>query len=343
MNKKLIAIAIATALTAPAAMADIKISGIVGGHFTLSDKNANLKTTADQTKSSREFADAGFTRLVFDGTSGNSYARIALDKRLGRDVHTHTADVNIVAVPFTGTVTSDPTSAYASINRDQYIGHKFGKSSFQFGRMAGAAKNLEKDPLIATFLQSRGTAAEALAGGGKFGSSSFIDSLIQYKTKAGGMTIIAQYDPTDNTSTTNSGHIGVSAKGKAGAVTYWVSYNNGAANVTGGASSNQVNAKIGASMKLGSVKLTVNMADSQNGSGGNKTTGTMVLANMGLGNGLSVDVGYAGNGDRGTWLRAGVIKKLSAGANAYAGLVSTTPPGGGTGVTTMGAGMTVKF
>ena len=315
MNKKIIAIAIATAMAAPAAMADIKISGHMGGHLTFSPKDAT-GVAVDETKSSREFGDLGRARLNFDGTSGNAYARIAYnDANQGRN--------NM---------------------REALAGYKLGGgTSVQFGRMPGALKNLEKDPYIATFLQLRKTAAEA-ATASAFGSSGFVGSLLELKMKMGAMGFKGQYDPSDNALTSaHSGHIALALTGKAGAVNYWVGYNNGAANSNDGTATNQTNYKVGASMKMGAAKITVNVTDFEKGSGGNKSTSTVVMANFGLGNGLSLNGLYAGNGDTGTILRLAVAKKLAKGATLYGGAVTKTGANGGTAVTTFGAGMTVKF
>ena len=324
MNKNIIAIAIATAMAAPVAMADVKVSGRVGGHLTINEKAAAVDDAGtagvNESKASRDFGDAGHSRLQFDGTSGDGFARIALDAR------------NWMG----GVAGAAP--------REVLVGYKLGGgSSVSFGRMGGVAKNLEKDPYIATFLQTRNGTAEATTAK-QYGSSSFVGNVMQFAMKTGGMSIKAQYDPTDNSASANDGHIGVSLAGKAGAMNYWVSYNNGTANNgAAGTSANAVNAKVGAAMKFGSVKVTLNVTDAQNGTGANKTTATTVWADMGLGGGLSVNVGYAANGDKGTWLRAAVNKKLNKGTSVYAGLVTTTPAGSTTGKNVIGAGMVVKF
>ena len=324
MNKKIIAIAIATAMAAPVAMADIKVTGAIGGELTFQPKeNATTGTTGTAdiaSKAFRSFGDTGKSKLEFHGSNGNAYAKVGMS---------------------TNTIMGGQNPGA----RDGYIGYKLGgDSSIQMGRMVGAAANLEKDAYISTFLQSRNTAAEA-ATSKEFGSSSFIGSLIQYQTKAGAMNVIAQYSPTDNDAhSANDGHIGVSLAGKAGAVNYWASYNNGQANQTTGTSANHVNVKVGAAMKMGAAKLTLNVTDAAFGSGSaNKSTSTLVMADFGLGNGLSANVGYGSNGDKGTWTRAAISKKLT-GATVFAGAVSTKAAGSGTtAVTVFGAGMNMSF
>ncbi len=316
MNKKIIAIAIASAMAAPVAMADVKVSGRVGGHLTSVPKGGSHGV--DTTKGSIDFGDNGQGRLQFDGTVGNAFARVAIDIR-----------------NMQGGLTSVP-------GREIMAGYKLGGgSSIAMGRMAGAAKNLEKDPYIATFLQVRNTWAEAVTAK-QFGSSSFIGSLIQYKAKLGGANMTVQLDPTSNSNTSaNAGHFGVAFSGKAGGVNWWASYNNGKAKGAGTATDAQhTNAKIGGSMKMGNMKVTLNVTDSS--VPGNKTTATTAWVDFGLGNGSSANVGFSANGDKGTWARLAYNKKLNKGTNVYVGLVNTTPKSG-TADTVIGGGMTVKF
>lgn len=313
MNKKIIAIAIASAMAAPAVMADVTVSGRMGGHLTSSSKEAAAGT--DTTASSREFKDNGASRLQFDAKTGKAFARIAAS-----------AAGLLGGGGFTG--------------RDAYLGYKIGGGAISFGRMAGAAKNLEKDPYITTFLEMRTSIAQAVSAT-KYGSSGFINSIVQYDTKVGGMKLIVQFDPTDNTGQSdNEGHLGASLAGKAGGVNWWAAYNNGSADGTG-VSSNQTNAKVGASMKFGKTKLTVNVTDTKL-TNENKITATSVDANFGLSGGLSANVGYASNSDNGTWVRAAVMKNLAKGADVYAGITTVTPVTG-TGATVIGAGAVVKF
>ena len=322
MNKKLIAIAIATAMTAPVAMADVKVSGRVGGHLTVySHDNAANDWTG--------FSDAGQTRLQFDATAGDAFARIALDERLGRDNATATS--------------------YKRTKRDNYIGYNFGNMSAAFGRMAGVAKNIEKDPYIATFLQSRGTIAEPLAGGAQYGSSSFIDHVITFKMKAGAANVAIQYDVGDQSAgSPNEGHTGIAVTGKGGPVDYFFAYNNGTASGQSGSTPNndESNMKLGASMKFGKVKATlVYQSADNNGAGQSAIT---VRGNFGLGDGLSMNgaVGLRSGdtaADDATWLRVAVMKKLNANASAYAGYTSTTYDAAGNDNNTLGGGMIVKF
>ena len=100
MNKKLIAIAIATAMAAPVAMADVKLSGRVSYQYT----NVDTDTAAEDVRSLND--DNGHGRIQFDATSGNVFGRVARN-----------------------------TSALGFSAREQYIGYKLdGGKSLQFGR-----------------------------------------------------------------------------------------------------------------------------------------------------------------------------------------------------------------
>lgn len=116
MNKKIIAAAIAAAMLAPVAQADVKITGRIGGDL------ASYSTGI-------MFGEFGQSRVQFDFTDGDLVARMALDMRVGR--------------------------SGVGQHRDAYIGVKLGDGTLAFGRMAGAVKGLEGDKYAATFLEMR--------------------------------------------------------------------------------------------------------------------------------------------------------------------------------------------
>ena len=349
MNKKLIAIAVASVMAAPVAMADIKISGRVAQDLTITDVDGAANDV-------RGISDSGHTRLQFDGTAGNAYARIALDERLGRGDHDHDLVITAADLPLVpGTATTEKTSTDGKTKRDSYVGYKFGGgTSVQVGRMAGAAKNLEKDPYIATFLETRSTIANSYTGGG-YGSSSFIDGLAQLQMKTGAAKVTVQYGPAENTGS-NNGHIGVSVAGKAGAVRYWLSYNNGSADGNSLAASypSQSNIKLGGEMKFGKVKASLNYTsmdkDGLSTNANNATDSIALAANMGMGNGLSANVAFATRSgdvaaDDATFIRLAVTKKLGKGVKVYGGYTTTDYDDASAKADTgeFGVGMLVKF
>lgn len=321
MNKKLIAIAVASIMAAPVAMADVKISGRVGLDYT---------STSEDTVNNdpRGFSDSGHTRLQFDGTMGNAYARIALDERLARD----------------------QTNA-DQVFRDNYLGYKFGNGmTLQAGRMAGAAKNIEKDPYIGTFLETRSTVALSRTGN-RYGSSSFVDNILELAMKAGAAKIKIQYGASEYAND-NNGHIGASVAGKAGAVNYWVSYNNGSADGDSTAVSyaSQSNIKVGGAMKFGKVKVSLGYSSQDPDTVNGSTDSIFLDADMSFGNGLSGNLGYGTrSGDVAAqdaeFIRLAVMKKLNKGTSIYGGYTTTDYDTAATANDTdeFGVGMVVKF
>ena len=334
MNKKIIAIAIASAMAAPVAMADMKVSGQLGAALTFSDKNTNAGTDA---ASSREFGDEGLTKVVFDGTAGNAFARMGIDTRS----------------------IANGKGAGALVNgRAFYAGYKLSGMSVSFGRMGAALAGLEGDKYNATFLQSRRTAAVATTNNTT--TDSFTASMvIQLAGKAGGMAYKVQYDPADNTDTSGGeGHFAVSVKGKAGSVGYFAGYNNGhgtenAAQATvyngdgtvktaavAATSNSDSNMKVGASMGFGKVKATLMYMASDND--GTKNNATTILADMNMGNGMNAGIGYGTNKAKDTWTRVAMTKSLNKGAKIFGG-ATIKDPKGSSAATVFGVGMAVKF
>ena len=325
MNKKLIAIAIATAMAAPVAMADVKLSGRVGIDFTNIDTDGSANDV-------RDVKDNAASRFQIDGTSGNAYARIAYDARKNKNLG----------------------------QRDNYLGYKLdGGMSIQVGRMATAAKNAEKDPYITTFLETRGSIANSYTSN-IYGSNSFVDNLIQVAFKAGSAKVKIQYDPTEYSPTVTkgnqSGHIAIGVSGKSGPVAWHASYNNGSADGDNSAASygSQSNIKLGGSMKFGKVKASLNYTsmdtDAATAAAGTATDSIFVDANIGMGKGLSANIGLGVRSgdvtaDDADYLRLAVTKKLAKGVKVYGGYTSTDYDAASSSADTseVGVGMIVKF
>ena len=322
MNKKLIAIAVASVMAAPAAMADMKISGMVAQELTSLDVDG---AAADP----MTMGDSGFTRLQFDGTMGSAYARLARDLRGGGEA-----------------------------GRDQYVGYKFGGGmTVQAGTMPGVSKNIEKDPYIATFLQHRSTVAN-VATSNIYSSNGFVQDVLQLSMKAGAGNVKIQYGPENNDGAAggpNDGHIGVSFTGKGAGINYFASYNNGQGdlNSPAGTTPSHSNIKLGGNMKFGSVKVglmyTSQDKDAATPALGTATDSIFVDANFDLGNSLSANVGYATRSgdvaaDDADFIRAAVMKKLNKGTSVWAGYTTTDyEAGGGADTSELGVGMVVKF
>lgn len=357
MNKKLIAIAVATAMSAPVMAADLKISGRINQQFTSlsTDKPAPGVDTDVM-----DYSDNGHQRLQFDVKAGNAYGRVAYDARETKNL----------------------------ANRDMYIGYKFGASSIQFGRMGNAGKNIEKDPLIATFLEERTSVAAAFGGGSGYDSNGFVSDIAQFATKINGVALKVQLGLSDNdgaagaAGATNQGHVGVSVTGKAGPVRWFISQNNGSADqgdvaakgvvpgsfelntatgnidpvagtaATAAVANDDSVTKLGASMKFGKVKAALTLKSAEDN--GDEADAIVIRANMGFGNGLTGYAGYGINTFKGagssvevdaTWLRLAVAKKLNKNTTLYGGYTSTEwdAIAGENDSSEIGVGMTIKF
>ena len=303
MNKKIIAIAVAAAVSAPAAMADVKIGGQIGAALTSNDQT-----------NARQMGDAGLSKIEFSGNEGDAFYKIGYDIR------------NLMG-------------AGSAVGRDFRLGYKFGGVAIQAGRMPAALAGLEGDKYNATFLQLRRTAAVRTTFNA--GSDTYVDSpILELATKAGGATIKVQYDPQDKSGVSaNEGYYAVSVKGKAGAVGYFAGVNNG--NGTETAGNKDQNMKIGASMKFGAANVTLLHSSADNN--GAKSNANTLIADIGVGSGMSIGVAHGIAKNKDTFTRLGLTKSLTKKSGIFAGLTSQKIDA--TGVTTgvVGAGMKIKF
>ena len=319
MNKKIIAIAIAAAMSAPV-MADVKVSGALGGDMTSNNSEYRTAATGEVTtngETSITFNDNGMSQINFIATEGDSYGKLGLNVGPGSKSKT--------AVKQQGN--GDTVSAAGPVYRDYFIGHKLGGGmKFQFGNMSGALKNMEKDPYIATFLQLRSSPGLTQTSSA-YGSSSFVHNLLQFSMKAGPADVTVQYDATKNVnSSTNEGHTAVGVKGKAGPVAYFAGFNNGTSGEK--AAKAQSNVKLGGSMKFGAIKATLVYTTSDTGATNGKAAATAIMADMGMGNGLAINAAYGMKDDDvdtkdANWMRIAVSKKLSKKSTVYGGYTST--------------------
>lgn len=291
MNKKILIAAIGAAMVAGplAAQADVKISGRVAGEL-VNGGNATF------------MQDNGNTRLQFDMKDGSGwYARMAIDGRLGK----------------IGSSDGSNLKAY----RDQYVGYKADFGSIQLGRMAGAVKNLEKDPFIGTFLELRNNAV----AGGSYGSSSFLNSMIQYANKMGDVSFKFQYDATDMGKT---GDMGLGVKAKLAGAKVYLGYNNVG-------DSGATFTKFGGSMKFGDITGRVHYETLSPGG-----SQFVLGGSMGLGGGSMVDVSYGDRGGGDAYTRIAYMKKASKKARWWVGYVNN---GNKTADATFGGGARVDF
>ncbi len=339
MNKKILAAAIGAAMIVPvAAQADIKVSGAVGADLI------SLPSHAGISGSGLTFGDWGHSKLQFDGSSDSGlYARAALDTR---------------ALFFQWTATNPLYGYYATGNfaagmapRDIYFGYKADWGSLQVGRMAGAVKNLEGDPFIATFLELRNN---AYMGGGN-GSGGFVDNMLQYANKFGDTSIKVQYDPIADTSLPGmasqidgsnwNGAMALGLKSKIAGANVFLGYNNLGNTAAGGSYY-----KLGGDMTFSGIKVSLGYQNHDNGAG--TTASNFILGgSMDLGNGQLVDVTYSDKGADGTnaFYRVAYMKKMGKGGDVHAGYVTNGSKNSMVGIGSsanagiFGVGVTVKF
>ncbi len=270
MNKKVLVAAIAAAMVAPVAQADLKISGRTALELVSEDGNINAQ-------------DYGNQRLQFDISQDNWFGRYALDMRYSKWF--------------------DATGSNSKF-RDFYTGVKTDVGSFSAGRLAGAGKNIEGDRYVGTFLELR----NAFVKGGKYGSSGFVDNMIQWSNKVGGASVKVQYNPTDNGGA--KGDLGLGVKAKAGAADVFLAYNNqGDSNTYW---------KIGGKMGFGDITARLVY---ENDDGQTEAASFALGADMSLGNGMVATVDYSDKGETRSEAayRLGIYKKFSKKAHLWAG------------------------
>jgi hypothetical protein len=300
MNKKILAAAIGAALVAGplAAQADLKISGRIAADITSADGGIAM-------------SDSGHSRLQFDASDDSGwYTRAATDLR-------------------------GWFGGGANSGRDVYVGIKGGFGSIQAGRMAGAVKNIEGDPFIATFLEYRNNFVK----GGAYGSSSFLGNMLQYANKFGDASIKIQYNPTDDAIAGPNGDLGASIKAKLAGANVFAGYNN-QGNVTDG-----TYYKLGGDMSFGDIKAKL-IYENDNLIVGDEAR-FVVGAEFKVGGGM-VDISYAdkGNDRTAAAYRIGFMKKASKKARWWVGYTqngSNKTPGVVGDTATFGGGARVDF
>lgn len=300
MNKKILSAAIGAALVAGplAAQADLKISGRLAADITSADGGIAM-------------SDSGHSRLQLDASDDSGwYNRVAMDLR-----------------PIFG--------GGSATGRDFYVGFKGGFGSIQAGRMAGAVKNIEGDPFIATFMEYRNNFVK----GGAYGSSSFIGNMLQYANKFGDASIKIQYNPTDDAIAGPNGDLGASIKAKLAGANVFAGYNN-EGNVTNGSYY-----KLGGDMTFGDIKAK--LIYENDGLITGDEASFVVGAELKLAGGM-LDVSYSDKGNlrSAAAYRIGYMKKASKKARWWVGYTqngSNKTPGVVGDTATFGGGARVDF
>jgi hypothetical protein len=299
MNKKILSAAIGAALVAGplAAQADLKISGRLAADITSADGGIAM-------------SDSGHSRLQLDASDDSGwYNRVAMDLR-----------------PIFG--------GGSATGRDFYVGFKGGFGSIQAGRMAGAVKNIEGDPFIATFMEYRNNFVK----GGAYGSSSFIGNMLQYANKFGDASIKLQYNPTDDAIAGPNGDLGASIKAKLAGANVFAGYNNEG-------NSGNTYYKLGGDMSFGDIKAKL-IYENDGAIVGDEAS-FVVGAELKLAGGM-VDVSYSDKGNlrSAAAYRIGYMKKASKKARWWVGYTqngSNKTPGVVGDTATFGGGARVDF
>ncbi|MDH5184031.1 MAG: porin [Gammaproteobacteria bacterium] len=320
MNKKIISMAVAAALVAPMAAqaADVTVNGNIAGEIVSNDAGLYMQ-------------DNGQSKLVFNVKDAESgwYARYGMDIRLGR------LQGEIAGIA--GALDGDATAKGAKFATDRaaYVGVKMGAGSLQFGRATTVGANIEGDKFSGTFLEMRNNAT----AGGAYNSASFLNQVIQYRTKMGGTKLGVEYIASDVTSAGANpevGHYAVSLKGKAGSIGYYLGMNNG------NTSTGNDYMKVGASMAMGGMNLRLGMDDSPENTA-KKTGGSKMHLglDMKMGGGL-LDVTFAdaGNDNTTSYTRIAYKMKPSKSVTINTGYAINGNSGAGD---TFGVGVIVGF
>lgn len=172
MNKKILALAIASVVVAPvAAQADVKLSG------TIQAEAGSVKVGGGD----REFWTTDNTGALTNGGGPNKVV-IDVSEKLGNGL----SAIGRVAFNF-NTSTSSNLGA-----RERWLGLKGDMAHFKLGRIQGTYKTVEVvDPFYATGAQARRMGG-GMSGGSAFSHSSFLDNVAELGFKYKGFALTAQ-------------------------------------------------------------------------------------------------------------------------------------------------------
>ncbi|MCB1876105.1 MAG: porin [Chromatiales bacterium] len=172
MNKKLIALAVTSALATPfAALADVSVSAGIQTEISDFDNNGSL----DGVRTGDADESGGFSFIKFTGSEKLDNGWTAF---------------GVINFSF------DPTGNAGLGQRESYVGMKNDVFTFSTGTMNSSYKavSVAYDPFLATSLQARGNGGmSGGAGLGNFGHSSYLEDVIHVIVKSGAITADVQY------------------------------------------------------------------------------------------------------------------------------------------------------
>lgn len=172
MNKRVLALAVATALVSPmTASADVKLSGAIQAEV-ISAKFADGERETITTDNAGSVANGGPNNLTF-----------SIDEKMDTGLTAY-GKISRAFSTFKGGASLAPLQ--------HYVGLKGSGAYLQFGRISGLYKyGNTLDPLYETSVQARG--AGGATGSGFGGHSGYLDNVVQAGFEANGFGVAGQY------------------------------------------------------------------------------------------------------------------------------------------------------
>lgn len=316
MNKKIISMAVAAALVAPLAQAEVTVGGRMYIEYDMFSVNG--------------------------GGPGLDGASVADDQGIGRIFFKASEDLgNGISMYGKHEIQYQQGTGGGSFGmRDGYVGIKGGFGDFAMGDFVGAYSQTGVDPFVGTALQARGNGGHNTAGNG-ISHNGFTRSMMQYKTKVGGAKINLQ----TNALNSDAGEFGaptvMQLHVKMGGLAIATATND---NGSDPAPSDGGNTKVAYKGKAGGLKYAVQYEMISGADGSNQTTGDgnvlyfNVGMDMGKNNTVYLAVGAltsdADATEDAAYMMLGGKKSFSKTSSMYYGYRSTDVNNGVTGDST---------
>lgn len=334
MNKKLLTIAVGTAIAATpffaAQAADIKVYGRLEVELVATDLSSSVGPSV--------FGTTGDSFMTQGDGSGQSRWGIKATEDLGGGLKA------IAVYEFK----LGPSDDRGESNRQQYAALKGSFGEVAFGRMPGAYKmtgGAKLDPFNATFLQARRSGGQA---GGSRGANGFRDDMIRYKNKFGPVSVNVQ---TSLDESSNDGDTTIGVMFKQGPLEVFAA-------TFDDDSSSAGNTKFGARYKFGMFKVWIQSENAEfadridfvNGYTMGTLSGTWDFLLLGGSakfgkNTVVLQIGQASPDGGSTdidYTSLGVIHKFSKKTRVYGG-IKTIDIGGFFDTTDIGGGIRIDF
>ncbi len=335
MKKNLIALAVASAMVAPAAMAEVKVSGTLQAEI--------VSVSGDSAVNNGLYLMDGATYANPNGHNAGALG-FSASHDLGNGL-TGFAKANF-------NVQADNNAAMGT--RDAYVGLKGGFGTVMAGRLSTPYKSstVKWDPFFATFMQARGNKG---VGGGLLGNGSYLANAVAYANKFGPAKVViaagfdetAEVDalgaPTGNTQGNHATSISINAP--VGPVEVAVAMLNASDYAATGPDAN--NMKVGVKYSAGAITVAAVMENSDASADNGTYTWVNGAYKMGantfsLGFGqFAADTGSVDGGYLAVGMKHAFSKKVSAHVG-YRSTTNDTAPAS-TDESLVGAGLRVSF